>query len=60
MPGMNGHELAARIRERSPDTHVLFVSGYTGKDAKLESGARFLAKPFTPSELLQEVQSLLT
>ena len=60
MPDMNGRELAERIRERAPETAVLFVSGYAGKDASPEDGARFLAKPFTPSELLAQVQALLT
>jgi two-component system cell cycle sensor histidine kinase/response regulator CckA len=60
MPGMNGRELATRITERAPDTHVLFISGYTGKDTRLEEGERFLAKPFTPSALLEQVQALLT
>ena len=59
MPGMNGRELATRITERAPDTHVLFISGYTGKDTRLEDGERFLAKPFTPSSLLEQVQALL-
>jgi CheY-like chemotaxis protein len=59
MPGMNGRELATRITERAPDTHVLFISGYTGKDARLQEGERFLAKPFTPSALLEQVQALL-
>ena len=60
MPGMNGRELATRILERAPGTRVIFISGYTGDDAQLEPNARFLAKPFTPSELLKQVQALLT
>ncbi|MDA0164818.1 response regulator [Solirubrobacter ginsenosidimutans] len=60
MPGMNGRELATRITERAPETHVLFISGYTGKDTRLQDGERFLAKPFTPSALLEQVQALLT
>ena len=59
MPGMNGRELADRVLARAPATRVLFISGYAGEDVQLEDGARFLAKPFTPSELLEQVQSLL-
>ena len=59
MPGMNGRELARRILQRAPATRVIFISGYTGDDAKLEPGARFLAKPFTPSVLLTRVRELL-
>jgi CheY-like chemotaxis protein len=63
MPGMNGRELATRILARAPGTRVLYISGYTGEDvtrsAPLEEGARFLAKPFTPNELLEQVGELL-
>ena len=59
MPGMNGRELADRVLARAPATRVLFISGYAGEDVQLEDGARFLAKPFTPGELLEQVQSLL-
>jgi CheY-like chemotaxis protein len=59
MPGMNGRELATRLTERAPGTPVLFISGYTGTEAKIEEGERFLAKPFTPGELLARVRALL-
>jgi PAS domain S-box-containing protein len=59
MPGMNGPELADRVLQRAPGTRVLFISGYAGEDVRLEDGARFLAKPFTPGELLEQVNSLL-
>ena len=59
MPGMNGRELADRVLARSPATRVLFISGYAGEDVQLDDGARFLAKPFTPGELLEQVQALL-
>jgi two-component system cell cycle sensor histidine kinase/response regulator CckA len=59
MPGMTGRELAERVLARSPSTRVLFISGYAGEDVQLDDGARFLAKPFTPGELLEQVQALL-
>jgi PAS domain S-box-containing protein len=59
MPGMNGRELAERIRERAPETRILFISGYTGDDLALGEHARFLPKPFTPSELLEQVSRIL-
>jgi PAS domain S-box-containing protein len=59
MPGMNGRELADRMLERAPGTRVLFISGYAGEDVQLDEGARFLAKPFTPGELLEHVHGLL-
>ena len=30
MPGMRGPELAERVRELSPNTRVIFMSGYSG------------------------------
>ncbi len=67
VPGMSGREFAERIRARWPATKVLFISGYTS-DAELAAqigsgtlpeGTRFLAKPFTVSQLLAEVKGLL-
>jgi CheY-like chemotaxis protein len=59
MPGLNGRELAERILARAPGTRVLYISGYTGDEVPLAAGARFLAKPFTPNELLEQVRALL-
>ena len=64
LPGPNGCELAARILETQPDMQVLFISGYTGAEACraygiLSSDAHFLGKPFTASDLLRKVHSVL-
>jgi CheY-like chemotaxis protein len=63
MPGKNGRELAHLVRAASPDTKVLFMSGYT-EDALSSCGARepgisFLEKPFTPGTLAHAVRSTL-
>ncbi len=63
LPGMNGPELLAVIRERHPQQRVLFTSGYTagewtetlGEDAALA----LLPKPYALRELLAAVQRLL-
>jgi CheY-like chemotaxis protein len=63
MPGLGGREVAEALRQRWPGLRVLFVSGYT-RDA---IGARelavphtsFLAKPFTPEGLLEQVRSMI-
>jgi len=63
MPEMSGQELSTRLRERSPNLRILYVSGYTD-DTILQHGqllpnTGFLQKPFTPTSLLQRVQEVL-
>lgn len=62
MPGMNGDELAARIRERVPDVALLFISGFAADHLTAQGialrGAAFLQKPFVMDELLAQVQRL--
>jgi CheY-like chemotaxis protein len=55
MPEMDAFELADRIKAILPGIRVLFTSGYT--DAAAEGP--FLQKPFTPSELVEKVSSVL-
>ena len=63
MPGMNGRELAARMRERRPSLKVLYISGYadsapgSAETSGLESA--FLAKPFTAVQLSSRVREML-
>lgn len=63
MPGMNGKELADEMVKLFPDIKVLFISGYTGKRIVtheiLSRGLSFLAKPFSPLELLQKIRKIL-
>ncbi len=63
MPGMRGTDLAARLREASPQMRVLFVSGYSefelGAWRAHEKGIAFLAKPFKQSQLASAVSDLL-
>jgi two-component system cell cycle sensor histidine kinase/response regulator CckA len=55
MPGMDGRELAARLRAARPDAGVVFMSGYVPESLRLDGvpDALFLAKPFTPAELVK-------
>lgn len=58
MPGMSGAELAGLLQLSRP-TPVLFISGYAerlGADAALGD---FLAKPFTPDQLIDAVATIL-
>ncbi len=64
LPGMNGRDLAERIRQSRSGVKVLFMSGYTGAliatEGVLEPGAALVCKPFTKRELLQHVRAVLT
>jgi len=63
MTGMNGPALAARLSPQRPEMQTLFMSGYSGEHAQLldhpQGGVAFLAKPFTPTDLLAAVAALL-
>ena len=56
MPGMNGGELATKLKELRPDVAVLFLSGYTANlisdQGFLASSEFLLQKPFTQWSLL--------
>jgi PAS domain S-box-containing protein len=63
MPGMSGRELWDRLRVLSPDSRVLFMSGYTddviARHGVLEPGIAFLQKPFTAFGLAGKVREVL-
>jgi two-component system cell cycle sensor histidine kinase/response regulator CckA len=62
MPGMDGLELAARLRQRWPDLPVLLVSGYAEAALGRDLGAErihLLAKPYSLGALVAELRSIL-
>jgi signal transduction histidine kinase/ActR/RegA family two-component response regulator len=61
MPAMGGVELAEQMHDVVPDTPVLFVSGYAEDPRihKMSSEVPFLAKPFSPPDLLRAVRHAL-
>ena len=63
MPGMSGPDLAHEVRERFPEVPVLFMSGHADRtlirEGRLDSGVRFLAKPFEDAELAALVAEML-
>jgi CheY-like chemotaxis protein len=64
MPGMNGPELARRVRESRPELVTLFMTGYAESEAlrlALVGGSqKHIQKPFTVSGLLARVADALT
>ncbi|HEX5264310.1 MAG TPA: response regulator [Phenylobacterium sp.] len=62
MPGMNGAELAGRVRERWPEIPIIFASGHADTaavDQALGGRATILRKPFNMETLAQTVAGLL-
>lgn len=65
MPGMNGRELADRIRERYPRQKLLFMSGFTDDIlqplgvSEDEDEIPFIQKPFSAELLAQKIKQLL-
>jgi CheY-like chemotaxis protein len=63
MPGMQGRELADRVRQRFPAVKVLYQTGFSDmlfeNRAELEEGAAFLEKPFTARGLREAARLVL-
>lgn len=61
MPGsMDGLKLAAAIRDRWPPIKVIATSGhYDNRNGYLETGERFLLKPYRGAELTGAVRELV-
>lgn len=65
LPGMDGFEVARRIRERSPDVRVVLMTSEEHRPdgevaARLAGAAACLAKPFGLEALVELVNSLLS
>jgi PAS domain S-box-containing protein len=63
MPKRSGSDLAGELRSWSPDTKVLFMSGYsqsvTVEGGVLEPGVNLIEKPFSVDSLLGRLRDLL-
>lgn len=63
MPGMNGRDLANRLRQRCPNLKTIFVSGYANDAITHEGNARsaagYLQKPFTLHALTSKVREVI-
>ncbi|WP_181703956.1 response regulator [Chthonobacter albigriseus] len=58
MPGMNGVELAERIRALRPGLPIVFVTGHAEADA-LDAMERYLPKPFRQEDLQAAIAAAL-
>ncbi|MFN2100381.1 cell cycle two-component system response regulator CpdR [Altererythrobacter sp. MF3-039] len=62
MPEMDGIELAQHCNELSPDTKVMFITGFaavTLKASREQPNAKVLSKPFHLRDLVLEVERVL-
>ncbi len=63
LPDSGGQDLAEWMRGRSPETKILFTSGYVDEKILqrhgLDARAAFLQKPFTPADLAKKVREVL-
>ena len=59
MPNMSGRELTEHIQRISPNTKIIWSSGYVRATTQLEHET-YLQKPFTSQDLLRKVKQALT
>ncbi|MBD3258502.1 response regulator [candidate division GN15 bacterium] len=63
MPRVSGEEVVKSVREVSPETKVIVISGYSSLYTVSQSvnhgACAFLSKPFSINELLQSVEGAL-
>ena len=58
--GLSGWELVSKLKQRKPDLKVVYTSGYgLGQDQPAPRGIHFLAKPYSPDQLVQTIRSAL-
>ena len=64
MPVRDGIDLVHEIKERWPRTAVIIMTGYstpeTIRKSKSVKADRFIAKPFTPDELLEILRPIIS
>jgi CheY-like chemotaxis protein len=63
MPGMNGRNLAKAVKEKYPETKIVFMSGYTSdmvaNQGVLQAGEIFIQKPLSPMNLAGRIRRVL-
>jgi DNA-binding NtrC family response regulator len=63
IPGVQGLELLQAIREKSPETLVVIITGYasieTAKESARLGAVAYLPKPFTPDEIRKVTENAI-
>jgi CheY-like chemotaxis protein len=63
MPGMNGRQLADRVKELRPSLAIVYMTGYSRNaivhHGRLDEGVEILQKPISQSELAAGVRKVL-
>jgi sulfhydrogenase subunit beta (sulfur reductase) len=63
MPGIDGLELIARIKDIQPDAEIIMMTGYSSVESAVKAmslGAfDYISKPFTPDDIAQAVDKAL-
>ncbi len=63
MPGMDGHELLAQVRQQYPAIPMMLITAYgqirMAVDAMLSGAADYIVKPFEPQTLIQSITRIL-
>jgi len=63
MPGLNGFELAERVKKHNPEIKIIIVSGYNNQLNSTKKNKQLydlnLEKPVTGAQLLHSVNSVL-
>lgn len=63
MPGMNGIEVLKAVKILQPDIPVIMITGYatvdTAVDAMKNGAVDYIAKPFTPDQIIEKVEKAL-
>lgn len=64
IPGVEGLELLKAIREKSPETLVIIITGYasieTAKESARIGAIDYLRKPFTPDEIRKVTENAIS
>ena len=60
MPEMSGVELAKALKSKGPEIRIILTSAYPQGTLIMDSDWHFIAKPFFPQRLLEEVRKVLS